>query len=349
MTRKNKKFLLVLVSMTILLSACKGKDKTEVTSLPTDEVNIPDVSSEPVLSEYISPLSGLATTDAEIQIKRPIAVMYDNHRAARWQAGITDAEIVYEILAEGNITRYMALFLSNTPERIGSVRSARPYFVLAALEYDAVYVHCGGSEQAFADIKKYKVSDIDEIRNSGPAFYRYKETGKKGEHTLYTDIEKIRNLQATHKYPETANYTAFKFNEKDVELTGDIANEILITYSKDNTTSYIYDETAKVYKRFKDNKQHIDENNKKEVVAKNIIIQKADTKAVDSYGRLDVKLMGSGEGYYLTCGKYIPITWTKDSVSSKTIYKTLSGEEIRLNAGVTWIQVVKLKMAIDIK
>lgn len=351
MNKNCKKMFLILIMASLGLTAC-GKDNNQaVTEIPTEE-NSGEVTppiTEPQVTEYISPLSGLSSEDPAILTKRPIAVMFDNHRAARWQAGLSEAEIVYEILAEGNITRYMGIFLKGNPERIGSVRSARPYFIVAALEYDALYVHCGGSEQAFKDIKRYKVSDMDEIRNSGAAFYRYKKTGKKGEHTLYTDIGKIRDMQAVHKYSETAQFQAFKFNQQDTDLAGAAANQVDIIYWKDNKTQYKYDTGRKVYLRLKDGKSHIDENNKNEILAKNIIIQRADTKAIDSYGRLDVKLIGKGEGQYLTNGKMIPITWEKADAHSKTIYKNLDGEEIRLNPGVTWIQVVKLKTQVDIQ
>jgi len=362
---KKQKIMIMLMIAATLMAGCNNDNKTiEVNddkpaveeAIPVEKVDVVDNENKEMGVEdsqegsqgevevsYLSPLSGEFVNDASILEKRPIAVMLDNHKTARWQAGVSEAEIVYEILAEGTITRYMALFLENEPIRIGPVRSARPYFINKALEYDAVYTHCGGSEQAFADIKALGVADVDEIRNSGGSFYRYYETGKKGEHTLYTDISKIRDAQKMHKYRTDVKFEPFKFNIEDTDLElGSVVNDIWIDYKLKNITEYKYDANTKLYTRYKDGEMHIDENNKKPIVAKNIIVQRADTNTIDSYGRYSVKLVGKGKGYYVTNGKFIEVTWEKSSRTAKTIYKDLNGNEIKLNPGKTWIQVIKL-------
>lgn len=374
-----RKILLAVIVAASLLSGCGGDDaevekdhsintetkqeepitveEKENTESTTSESQSTDASEKNVEGEqgeaeisYLSPLTGEFVKDASVLERRPIAVMLDNHRAARWQAGVSSADIVYEFLAEGTITRYMAIFLQNEPKRIGPVRSARPYFITKAIEYDAVYTHCGGSEQAFADIKALGVSDIDEIRNSGGAFYRYYETGKKGEHTLYTDIEKIRQAQKQHKYRQEPKFDAFKFNLEDSDMkSGDSANSIWIDYQRENITEYKYDSENKVYKRYKDGKLHIDENDQTPITAKNILIQRADTNTIDSYGRYSVKFVGKGEGYYITNGKAIAVTWEKSDRRAKTIYKDSDGNEISLNPGKTWIQVIKLSTKMKIE
>lgn len=335
----------------------KEESSSESTEVKPDEKDQEDVSNQGTEGEqgeaevsYLSPLTGQFVKDASILEKRPIAVMLDNHRAARWQAGVGEADIVYEFLAEGTITRYMAIFLENKPVRIGPVRSARPYFITKALEYDAVYTHCGGSEQAFADIKALGVADIDEIRNSGGAFYRYYKTGKKGEHTLYTDIDKIRSAQKQHKYRQEPKYDTFKFNLEDTDMaSGDVANSVWIDYQRENITEYKYDAENKVYKRYKDGKLHVDENNQEPITAKNILIQRADTNTIDSYGRYSVKFVGTGKGYYVTNGKAIAVTWEKSDRRAKTIYKDSDGNVISLNPGKTWIQVIKLSTKMKIE
>jgi len=124
-------------------------------------------------------------------------------------------------------------------------------------------------------------------------------------------------------------------------MEGSVANKVIINYRKDNTTEYIYDEDKKIYIRHKDGKLHIDEIDESPIIAKNIIIQVAKTRVIDNEGRLDIQLVGEGEGKYITNGKAIDVRWEKKSRHEKTIFYDLDGNEIILNPGVTWIQVVE--------
>ena len=109
---------------------------------------------------YKSALNGKYYREEQLKA-RPISVIYDNHPSARWQAGITKADIVYECEVEYPYTRYMAVFQTGYPEHIGPIRSARSYFIRYASEYDSVYVHVGGSEEALALIRDNGIADID--------------------------------------------------------------------------------------------------------------------------------------------------------------------------------------------
>lgn len=293
-----------------------------------------------------SPLSGLYGPEEKIN-RRPIAIMFDNHPSARWQAGLKDAEIVYEIPVEAPYTRYLGIYLMNDPESIGSIRSARPYFVTKVLEYDAVYARVGGSEEAKSDIKSLKIADIDGLSSSKKVFWR--KNHKKMPHNLYSSMEVLRSTQKERSYNELGQYRAFKFKEEEADIQGEIANQVNINYSNKNTTIYDYDEKEKIYIRTKDGKLHIDEIDETQIIAKNIIIQEAKTKVIDNVGRLDIGLIGEGKGKYITNGKFIDIKWKKDKRAGKTLYYDLEGEEIILNPGVTWIQIIGLDPDIEIK
>ncbi len=142
-------------------------------------------------------------------------------------------------------------------------------------------------------------------------------------------------------------YIPFKFNEDEEDIEGDSAPKVKITYRKDNTSEYIYNEEEKSYTRYKDGKLHIDESDESPIIAKNIIIQRANTKVLDNEGRLQIDLVGNGQGFYITNGKVIEVTWKKDTREGKTLYYDLQGDEIILNPGVTWIQVVEPKTSIS--
>lgn len=343
---------MLLVALSVL-TGCKKEDIGEEDINLDEEVNLPieEVESEPIeivaSKEGIpSPLSGIYAPE-EVINRRVVAVMFDNHPSARWQSGLKDAEIVYEFQVEAPYTRYLGLYLINEPESIGSIRSARPYFVETVLEYDAVYVRVGGSEEAKAMIKNLKVADIDSLNSSSQVFWR--NNNKKMPHNLYTSIDTIRKTQEDKGYRMLGEYSSFKFNEEDLDILGFDANSIEINYFNNNKTEYVYDMEENIYKRRKDNKDHIDELDNSQLIAKNIIIQEANTKVIDNEGRLKIDVVGEGKGQYFTNGVGKNINWIKKGTGHKTIYYEENGEELILNPGVTWIQVLNPKTEIIIE
>lgn len=271
---------------------------------------------------------------------RNIAVMVNNIKTVwGYQSGLQDAYIVYEIIAEGGITRFMALFKDANTERIGTVRSARIYYLDYALENDAMYVHIGGSKEAKSDIKTLKMSDF----NSEVTF-RDKTLGLRYEHTAFTSISKImevakkRNVRTTTKQPNLLDYS---IDEVDLsKMEGAIkADNVLISYSGSKNTSYEYDPDNKVYKRSQNDIPHVDYVTKKQYTAKNIITYKVKNSSYDSYGRQALDNIGKGEGYYITDGYAVPITWEKKTRESQTIYRFMNGEKITVNDGNTFIQI----------
>ncbi|EOD01874.1 DUF3048 domain-containing protein [Caldisalinibacter kiritimatiensis] len=326
----------------------QNKDGEEVNNKEEKEED--DEKQEIVKEEkgIPSPLSGTYGPKEKVN-RRPVAVMFDNHPKARWQAGLSQAEIVYEFLVEYPYTRYMGIFLLNDPDHIGPIRSTRPYFITALLEYDPIYVRVGGSEAAKADVRRLKIADIDGLSSSSKVFWRYYKTGKTRPNNMYSSLEVIREEQRRRGYRLKGNYEGFKFNKEDKNIDGNSANTVIIKYNKSNTTKYVYDEEKKVYKRYKDGKLHIDELDKTAIKAKNIIIQRAKTEVIDNVGRLSIDLVGKGRGYYITNGKAIRITWEKSSRNGKTRFYDSSNKEIKLNSGVTWIQVTKLSTDITIE
>lgn len=312
----------------------------------TSEEDEKDETDKTVKEGIPSPLSGIYGKEEKVN-RRPVAVMYDNHPKARWQAGLGQAEIVYEFRVEYPYTRYMAIFLVNDPERIGPIRSSRPYFVTTLLEYDPVYVRVGGSEEAKAYIKRLNLADIDGLYSG--AFWRYYKTDKKAPNNMYSTMEKIRAEQKRKGYRLKGSFESNKFNEVDTDLQGMEAPKVFITYNKHNNTEYKYDKEEKIYKRYKDGKLHLDELDNSTITTKNIIIQKTNMETIDNIGRLQIDVLGTGKGYYITNGKAIEITWKKESETSKTKFYNNDGEQILFNSGNIWVQVVPLNTKITFK
>ncbi len=292
-----------------------------------------------------SPFTGLYVDEESIN-KRPIAVMLDNYYKARPQAGLSSADIVYEILAEGNITRYLAIFNTDKPELIGPVRSARPYFISKALEYDPLYVHVGGSPQAFADIANLKMADIDALSAGKNIFWRKKH--KPIPNNMYTNYDAIVKEGARRNYRDVGNYETLSFNDRDEEIVGEPLNSIKFPYSKGYISEFKYNQNTKLYDRYINNKPLKDEATNLQISAKNVIVQYAAIKVIDNKGRLEIDLVGEGKGTFITNGSKMEITWRKKDSRDLTRFYGDSGNEIKLNPGVTWYQVVPSNMKVII-
>ena len=284
---------------------------------------------------------------------RPYAVMINNHAKARINhAGLDDAYIVYEAIAEGGLTRLMAIFKDKDTDRIGSVRSSRPYFLDYALENDAIYVHFGGSSQALSDIKTLDIDNIDGM-STASAFWRDRTLGVALEHTAFTNMEKLKSVVSDKGYRTKTNKKLllnYKVDEFNLDSKEDsiVANNISIPYSHYVVTSYTYDAEKKVYNRFVNGVAHTDGITKNQYTAKNIIVMKVNNYSLDSYGRQKLDNIGSGDGYYITNGYAVPIVWEKESRSSQTIYRYSDGTEIDVNDGNTYIQIQPITQELTI-
>lgn len=306
-----------------------------------------ETPKEPIVVEE-KPVPKLQIVDEDSK-SRPYAIMINNNQAA-WKnhAGLNDAYLVYEIITEGGITRMMALFKDKNTERIGSVRSSRHYFLDYALENDAIYVHFGWSPKAQSDISTLGINNINGIYDN--SFWRDRTLGVAYEHTAFTSMELVKALAEKRNYTRETdkelllNYSVEEQNVNTKE-GAIVANTVMIPYSRSHTTRYQYNMETKRYMRYMNDWPHTDGVTGEQYTAKNIIIQKVENYSMDSYGRQDIKNLGSGEGYFITNGYAVPIFWAKESRSSQTKYTYLDGTEIVVNDGNTFIQIEPSYMA----
>ncbi len=343
--RKNKRVLLVLIICAISLLIASSlyllvfkENKNETNKIDNKQTTTTTTTTTKRL-KIVNPNTK----------SRPFAVMINNHNDARpLQSGLQDAYLMYEMIVEGGITRYLALFLDQNTDRIGSIRSARHYYLDYALENDAIYVHHGYSPQAMAD---WKALNVDRIEvNESTTGWRAKglktASGKSVayEHTLFTSIEKL-NKGIGSKRTERKNDLLLDYSIDELDLSGiegaKIANNVSIRYSNYATSSYEYDAENKVYKRFVNNKAHNDYETGKQYTFKNIITYQVKNTSIagDEKGRQTINNIGSGEGYYISNGYAVPITWSKKSRDSQTVYKYKDGKELIVNDGNTFIQI----------
>jgi len=276
--------------------------------------------------------------------ERPYAVMIPNDsEAKKRQYGIQKAYLTYEITVEGGITRLLALYKDVNVDKIGPTRSSRHYYLDYVLENDAIYVHFGWSPQAQSDISSLGINNLNGLYNPANMFWRDKQYG--APNNAFTSTDNIKKAANDKGYRMTSdNYEIFNY-KKEVDLSSDstykTAKNVKIDYAGSAYVKYIYDETNKYYLRYNNEKQHLDLATNEQVHVTNIIVLKMNTINIsgDEKGRQNLNNIGSGEGYYITKGQSIKITWTKDSRSAKTIYKNMNGEEINVSDGNTFIQI----------
>jgi len=278
---------------------------------------------------------------------RSYAVMINNQSVARThQAGLQDAYLIYEIMTEGGITRYMALFKDKDTAKIGSVRSSRHYFLDYAMENDAIYVHWGWSPQAQSDISTYKINNINGLTWEGTYFYRDTSLNIAKEHTGFTTMEMLKKATSRLGYRTTTtekpllNYSVDSIDMNNLE-NSQVANTVTIKYSSSITDKYVYDSENKVYKRYVNDKENTDDVTKLQYTFKNIITYQVENTTIvgDTKGRQNLNNIGSGTGYYISEGYAVKIKWEKTSRESKTKYTYLDGTELQVNDGNTFIQI----------
>ena len=335
--------LLLLAAGTLALTAaCGGSGSNKpmetavVTPVPTIvEPVSPEPSESSAAPAHLAPLTGLP---AEREVtNRPFSVMINNLAPARPQSGMTQADTVWELLAEGGITRFVVVFQSKEfTDPIGPVRSIRPYFIEVGEFYQGVLVHAGASNDGFAILRGQHKHDLDEITNAGAFFWRDKS--RKAPHNVYTDLDKLRAGAEKLKYPDTATVPAVPFSSSP-ELTGaEPATEVNIKFQLSSyKVSYTYDAAKGTYARFINGEPHIDKNNDEQLTAANLVVLSTKHVVYDKEGRLEVDLKRGGEAMLIQQGKALSCNWVRDGDFIRIMK---DGKELPFLPGTTYYHVV---------
>ncbi|MFZ5424725.1 MAG: DUF3048 domain-containing protein [Patescibacteria group bacterium] len=289
---------------------------------------------------------------------RPMGVMVNNAVPARPQSGLIYADVIYEIVAEGGITRFLPFFLSNTPEKIGPVRSTREYYLVLVKEMgDAMLMHIGWSPQALEAIETWPVRSLG---RGGGQFWRDQnrlDSGVATEHTAYVDGTELRDLGNDLGWQGTdEEFRPYLFkDEADIPQETEMCyvgecNPITIDfwYEGDYSAIWEYDRTSNSYLRFMgyDSEEnpipHKDQETGEQIKVKNFIVQFAsETQVVgDEKGRLEYELIGSGTGIVFIDGTANTVTWSKAGRDDRTLFYYENGEEVEFNRGKFWISIV---------
>lgn len=357
-------------SFSLLLGGAAEVISPEASLEKDEEGNIIINPEEPKTESC--PLNSKLYTKTEKKIwekRRPLAVMIENHTNARPQSGLSSADIVYEAVAEGGITRFMGIFycgVSASAVNLAPVRSARTYYLDWVSEYNALYNHVGGAGQcsdptvderakALCQIDQYGILDMDQFGISYPTCFRNPDrTGKTvaTEHQMVCvanklyDIAKERGWTNKNEDGEEwgQDFRSWKFNAEQKPKEDPAASKIAFGFwdgYKDFNVVWNYDKTDNNYKRVMGGVPHNDFETKKQIAAKNVVIQfTQETGPVDEHKHLLYKTIGSGEALIFKNGEAIEGTWKKAKRTSRTLYYDEKGSEVKFVPGQVWIEIV---------
>ncbi len=331
----------------------KNNDKPNTPLIPNSN------DTGPVVTEIMNPLTGMMfpETAATWFDDRPFGVMMNNHLDARPQSGLIYADIVYEVVAEGGITRFLTFFYSNTPEKIGPVRSAREYYLVLVKELgDAMIMHDGYSPQALYAIENWPVRSLFRGGATLPSqcdgcVWRDNPRDVAYEHTEYTNGVKLRELGDKLGWEGQTDVRPWLFKDDPSKYSSSPeAKDIMIDYwyHGDYTGAFKYDSTLNKYLRFTgvdaDDQPiaHLDQETKEQVAVTNLIVQFATESAIagDDKSRLEYELLGSGQALIFIDGRVVDATWSKAGRDERTVFYDTSGAEIEFNRGNFWIGIV---------
>ncbi len=370
-----KRILILTLALTLLLCGCTAKPEpttvpttaaptteaptTEAptTEAPTTEAPTTEATTEPVVL-YRSPLTG-EPLDAPLT-NRPYGVVINNIRAAQPLHGIGDADMLFEIVAEGggSITRCLALYGDPAGvEKIGSVRSARTYLINLARAYDAIFVHAGWSQYAKDLLRSTKWPFLNGLYGNASAYY-YRDQARLNagyalEHTYFTTGDNIIAYAQAQKHRTDAKFDSYELSfAEDAAPNGETANTITVSFYKNGKrTEMAYDAEAGCYYGTQHwssaSEAFADANTGEKVPFENVIILYAKT-TTDGY-RMFAELEGTGTGFFACGGKLIPIKWSRSSATAPFVYTAEDGTPLTLGIGKSYVAILPKGSPVEYK
>ncbi|MCX7996296.1 MAG: DUF3048 domain-containing protein [Patescibacteria group bacterium] len=371
----NQKTVL-LVGAVLYLAAAAGSYAFFSMSAPMQPAEKPVADASPDRKQEDAapkteecPLNGQLYSKAQRaawEKRRPLGISIENSVDARPQSGLSSADIVYEAVAEGGITRFLGIYYCDSAETVGPVRSARIYFIRILQGYGVypLYAHVGGANtpgpaDALGEIRELgwgNYNDLNQFSVPFPNFWRDYERlpGVATEHTMYTDTAKLwsfaaKNRNLTNVDEEGTSwdesFTSWKFAD-DAKTKGNTVSISYEFWTASRSTmgvDWAYDPKTNSYLRSNGGKPHLDKNTEEQLRVKNVVVMEVDeSPANDGYpgGHLLYDLIGSGKAYIFQNGNAIEGKWSKDDEESRIIFTDAKGAEISIVRGKVWVSVV---------
>ena len=285
----------------------------------------------------ISPISGIVCDNYS---RRPLAVVIASDPVARPLTGLSQADWVFEMpVITGSITRMMAIFQCNSPEEIGSLRSARHDFIPLAAGFDAILVHWGGSHFALDKLNAGVMDNIDALKNPSNAFYR--KSGVPQPHDGFTSMSRLTNAAEKLGYQMGSDFKGYSFTDDKSQMNREKILRIGYTYPYN--VSYRYEPESNSYLRYRTNLEEIDQSDNKQIKAKNVVVMRVVSKQIEEPDYNDLDLEGSGACQVYQNGVAIDCVWQKSEKNpvSKLEFLDRNNQEVPFVPGQTWIEIVE--------
>lgn len=347
-------------------------DSKKLDKLSKNFENIED-NNEKQLKTEECPINGVLYSKNQRnkwEKRRPLGITVENHIDARPQSGLSYADVVFEAVAEGGITRFLAVYYCQDSPYVGPIRSARIYFIkmLQGFGNYPLYAHVGGANtpgpaDALGRIRELgwvNYNDLNQFSVPFPYFWRdYERLPERAvEHTVYSSTSKLwdyarekRNLTNVDRnnisWDKNYQKWLFKDDEK-LDLRGDIKKidfGFWENFAGDFSVTWSYNKDTNDYLRINGGVPHIDKNNNKQISAKNVIIIFAkESPANDGYpgGHLLYDIVGKGEGLVFQDGKVIKVSWVKQNEEDQFKFYDQKKEEIKMVRGSIWIEILPI-------
>lgn len=304
---------------------------------------LPKVDTTPIVVKkkappvkYYSLLNGIQIADQAKQKSLVTAIMIENSPDARPQSGLAQAEVVYEAIAEGGITRFLALYQQHKPQLIGPVRSVRMYYLDWLAPYQPSVAHVGGSSAALAEVRNGNYRDIDQFFNGA---YYWRSTDRYAPHNVYTSFEKLDAINAKKGYT-SSEFTSFARTDGVPAKTQDATSVDVTISSALFNSHYDYDMATNTYKRSQGGAPHLDREDG-QIAPSSVVVMNVDMSLImqDGY-REDIATSGSGKAYVFQNGTVQSVTWQKADRTSPLRLIDEAGKDISLVRGQSWITAV---------
>ncbi|MCH4827437.1 DUF3048 domain-containing protein [Planococcus halocryophilus] len=331
-----KKWLFIFVFLLILVAVAGGfwlMKKEDSTSTPTPSPEQPVVKNTLPTTPFTGELMDLTTTG------RPVMAVVNNHPDARPQTGLAEADIVIEMIAEFNITRFVALYQSEYPNKIGPIRSARDYFVELAIAYDAFFVAHGYSPDAREMLESGVVDHVNGMQYDGTLFQR--STDRIAPHNSYITMENItkamKNAQTSTEYKGQSPYYFYDSAENDKLKEQALSVRVEYGTNKLFYSDFLYNGQSQLYSRSVNGIAMTDKETLETIKVSNVLVFEAQHETIDSKGRQSIDLSSGGEALLFQAGGVREIEW--NSVNGMLV-PFADGEVVKLIPGKTWIHIV---------
>lgn len=339
-------FTLMALALVALVVGCKGATPSVIAIWPRADAEraVPKPPEPPRW-----PLTGMPAPSADILTRRVVSVKIENSSDSRPQSNLQLADVVYESVTEGGITRFNAIFHSQAPPVVGPVRSARLSDIYIVPQYQALFAFSGASSSVNGRVNAAGIDNLSEDAGIVAPFTR--SSSRPRPHNLYVDIEKVRAEGERRKMDVTAEIRPFEFDRRARETTPSVT-EITIPFSQTNTVAWTYNAEDDVYMRVNNGKKFLDAETDTQISARNVVVMwaKHQVASRDKVGSTtyEIVLDGQGRAVVFRGGQRFECTW-KAKKGAPPSFEAEDGTTVKLLPGNTWMQVINTSVNIKLK